>query len=799
MAIDSGAARRRRAEGKWRMFLALGRWCARRPKRVVAAWLLLLLALGGAVLGYGRVTSEAVRIPGSDSQAALDTGAGAFPGPASGSQPLVLHTAPDGPVLTDGAARAAVEHSARAIAAVPHVVAVTSPYGHAGGPAVSRDGHTAYLTLGLDVTGRDITPALTGEITDAAAPARAAGIEVTPGGDLGAAVDRPDTGHSELIGLAAAAVVLLLGFRKAAAAGLPLVTGIAGLAVSLAAIGLAGHLMDMPSSGTTIAAMIGLGVGIDYTLFSLTRFRELRGRGLDGPEAAAFATATAGKAAAFAGGAVIAALAGLALGGLPLLHALALAPAVAVLVAVAATLTLLPALLSLLTRFLGATAPAAGAPAAHLTAPASGVGADPAAHPAAPAATGPAAGAGRPVRGWERVAERVVARPWRHLLAGLALLLLLAAPATGLAFGQLDAGDKPAGSASRTAYERLSAAFGPGANGPLQVTDTLPTAPAGPQDPRVAKVSTALARTPGVASVSPAQTAPGARTVRWQVTPATAPGDPATARLVRTLRTDVLPAATADGAGTAHVGGAPAAVADLNDRLADRLPAVIGVVVAVAALLLLAAFRSPLLALKAAVLNLLSVAAAYGVLTAVFQWGWGARAIGLEGPVPVPGYVPLLMFAVLFGLSMDYEVFLLTAVRERYLDGRDARRAVVLGLASTGRIITSAALIMVSVFLAYLLSDDPVVKMFGTGLAAAVALDVTVVRGLLVPATMALLGDRGWWLPGWLDRVLPELDIEGTAHALPQPAGTGEGPYTGAARPDGPAAPHPAAGTLPAR
>lgn len=784
MAIDSGAARRRRAEGKWRMFLALGRWCARRPKRVVAAWLLLLLALGGAVLGYGRVTSEAVRIPGSDSQAALDTAAGAFPGPASGSQPLVLHTAPDGPVLTDGAARAAVEHSARAIAAVPHVVAVTSPYAHAGGPAVSRDGHTAYLTLGLDVTGRDITPALTGEITDAAAPARAAGIEVTPGGDLGAAVDRPDTGHSELIGLAAAAVVLFLGFRKAAAAGLPLVIGIAGLAVSLAATGLAGHLMDMPSSGTTIAAMIGLGVGIDYTLFSLTRFRELRGRGLDGPEAAAFATATAGKAAAFAGCAVIAALAGLALGGLPLLHALALAPAVAVLVAVAATLTLLPALLSLLTRFLGATAPAAdGAQAAGVV----------------PAAAGPAARAGRPVRGWERVAERVAARPWRHLLAGLALLLLLAAPATGLAFGQLDAGDKPAGSASRTAYERLSAAFGPGVNGPLQVTDTLPTAPAGPQDPRVAKVSTALARTPGVGSVSPAQTAPGARTVRWQVTPATAPGDPATARLVRTLRADVLPAATADGAGTAHVGGAPAAVADLNDRLADRLPAVIGVVVAVAALLLLAAFRSPLLALKAAVLNLLSVAAAYGVLTAVFQWGWGARAIGLEGPVPVPGYVPLLMFAVLFGLSMDYEVFLLTAVRERYLDGRNARRAVVLGLASTGRIITSAALIMVSVFLAYLLSDDPVVKMFGTGLAAAVALDVTVVRGLLVPATMALLGDRGWWLPGWLDRVLPELDIEGTAHTLPRPAGAGADPDTGADRPDGPAVPHPAAGTLPAR
>ncbi|KOU10480.1 MULTISPECIES: MMPL family transporter [unclassified Streptomyces] len=733
------------------MFLTMGRWCARRPRRVIGAWLLLLLVLGGAVMAYGRVTSEAVTIPGSDSQAALDTAAAAFPGPASGNQPLVLRTGPGGPVLTGDSTREAVERSARAIAEVPHVVSVTSPYERAGAAAMSRDGHTAYLTVGLDVTGRDITPELSQRITDAAGPAEAAGIEVTPGGDLAAAVDRPDTGHSELIGLAAAAVILFVGFRKAAAAGLPLVIGVTGLVASLAAVGLAGHLMDMPSSGTTIAAMIGLGVGIDYTLFCLTRFREFRGRGVPAAEAAALATATAGKASAFAGCAVIAALAGLALGGLPLLRALALAPAVAVLVAVAATLTLLPALLSLLARFLGAAREEGAAAPAGTDAP-------------EPAGTDAPAPAGR---GWQRIAERVTARPWRHLLAGLALLLLLAAPATQLSFGQLDAGDKPAGSASRTSYEQLSDAFGPGVNGPLQVTDTLAAPAAGPQDARVAKVSTALAATPGVASVSPPQLTADGRTVRWQVTPATGPGDPATARLVDTLRGDTLPAATADGAGTAHVGGAAAAVTDLNDRLADRLPAVIGTVVLVAGLLLLAAFRSPLLALKAAVLNLLSVAAAYGVLTAVFQWGWGAQLIGLEGPVPVPGYVPLLMFAVLFGLSMDYEVFLLTSVREKWLASGDSRQAVVAGLASTGRIITSAALIMVSVFLAYLLSDDPVVKMFGTGLAAAVALDVTVVRGLLVPTTMALLGDRGWWLPRRLDRILPELDIEGSAHTLP--------------------------------
>ncbi|MDH2391450.1 MMPL family transporter [Streptomyces sp. HNM0663] len=730
------------------MLLALGRTCARAPKRVIGAWLLLLLALGAAVAVLGRVTSEAVTIPGSDSQAAADA-ARRFPGPVSGPQPLVLHTGPDGARLTDDGARAAVEEAARAISAVPHVSSVSTPYGaSAAAHAVSADGRTAYLTVGLDVTGRDITAETADDIVAAAAPARAVGISVTPGGDLAAAVDKPDTGHSELIGLAAASVILLLGFRKAAAAALPLAVGVTGLAVSVAAVGLAGHLTDMPASGTTLAAMIGLGVGIDYTLFCLTRFRELRGRGQGVVEAAAAATATAGRACVFAGGAVIAALGGLALGGLPLLYALALAPGVAVLVAVAAATTLLPALLSLLGRRLGAEPP--------LTDERDGD-----------------RQAGR--RGWRRLAAHVAARPWRHLLTGVAVVLVLAAPAAQLAFGLLDGGTKPVGSAARTSYERLADAFGPGVNGALQVTDTLPTPAAGPTDARVAAVGEALAETPGVAAVGTAQLAPDGRTVRWQVTPATAPGDARTAELVDRLRADTLPGATDRGRdGTAHVGGMTATQTDLNDRLAARLPLVIGVVVLVAALLLLTAFRAPVLAAKAALMNLLSVAAAYGVLTAVFQWGWGAELIGLEGATPIPGYVPLVLFAVLFGLSMDYEVFLLTAVREHRMAHGDNRRAVVAGLAGTGRIITSAALIMISVFLAYLLSPDPVVKMFGLGLAAAVALDVTVVRGLLVPSAMVLIGERSWWLPRWLDRLLPHLDPEGGAR--PEAGGTTGGP-----------------------
>ncbi|MFG2819662.1 MMPL family transporter [Kitasatospora sp. NPDC048365] len=710
---------------------------------MVASWLLLLAAAVAAVVLFGRVTSEAVSIPGSDSQAARDITDRAFTDSASGKQPVLLHTADGTPPLTAADRTAAVRAAAAAVAAVPHVTAVTTPYDPAGAGAMSADGRTAYLSVELDVTGRDVTSEITHAVLAATAPATATGIEVTPGGFLAAAVDKGSTGRSELIGLAAALLILAVTLGSPVAAGLPLLAGVVGLGIALPVLGLVGHLMDMPEAGETIAAMIGLGVGIDYTLFGLTRFRDLRAAGVGVEDAAVRTTAGSGKSVAFAGSAVIAALAGLALGGIPLLYALALAPAVAVVVALGVNLTLLPAVLVLLGTKL---TPRRATPA-------------PDAKP----------------HGWGRVAELVAARPWPLLLAGLALLGALAAPAVDLHLGQLDAGSKPAGSMSRTAYGQMAAAFGPGSNGPLQIVDVLPTpARNGAADQRLTAVAAALGRAEGVASVSRPAVAADGVTVRWQLTPTTGPADPATTALVHRLRGDVLPAATAGTGQSVHVGGAPAAQADLNARIAQRMPLVVGFVLTVAGLLLLLAFRSPLVALKAAVMNLVSVAAAYGVLTAVFQHGWGARTIGLDGAVPIPGYVPLLMFAVLFGLSMDYEVFLLSAVRENYLHGRDNRRAVVAGLSGTGRIISSAALIMVAVFLSYLLSDDPVVKMFGIGLATAVALDATVVRGLLVPSTMVLLGDGNWWIPRWLDRLLPHIDIEGDGHEEERSADLGE-------------------------
>ncbi|GAA2746978.1 MMPL family transporter [Kitasatospora cinereorecta] len=712
------------------MFATLGRRCARSPKRVLAAWLLLLVTAVAAVLAYGAVTSETVALPGSDSQAAKDVADTAFPASASGRQPLVLHTPAQAAPLTADAQRTAVDETARAVAKVAHVTAVTGFLDPAGHSALSADGHTGYLSIDLDVPARDLTSGTTAAIVAAAAPATAAGIEVTPGGFLAAAADKQPTRYSELVGLVAALLVLLVAFRNPLAAALPLVMGVLGLGLTLPALGLIGHRMDIPSAGETVAAMIGLGVGIDYTLFCLTRFRELRAAGVPVEEAAARTTAGSGKSVAFAGTAVVAALAGLCLGGLPLLYALALCPAVAVLAAMALNLTLLPALLALLGGRLGSA---------------------------------PAPGADRP-GGWSAVARTVVAGPWRCLLPALAVLALLAVPATRLTLGQLDAGDNATTTAGRTAYDRLADAFGPGFNGPLQVVDTLPTPASGAGDQRLTGLAAELRRAEGVASVGPAELSADGRLARWQVVPTTAPADPATAALVHRLREHTLPAATAGTGQVVHLGGTPAAQADLNDRIADRMPPIVAFVLGVAALLLLLAFRSPLVALKAAVMNLLAVGAAYGILTAVFQLGHGAALIGLDGPVHIPGFVPLLMFAVLFGLSMDYEVFLLSAVRESYLRHGDTRRAVVSGLGSTGPVITSAALIMVSVFLSYLLSDDPVVKMFGIGLACAVVLDATVVRGILVPASMALLDRGNWWLPRWLDRLLPHLDIEGDGH-----------------------------------
>ncbi|WBB81226.1 MMPL family transporter [Micromonospora sp. WMMD882] len=742
-----------------RALCQVGRWCARRPCWVLTVWLLLAVALVGSVAVLGRPVDNDVALPGSDAQVARDLAES--DGSATGSTgQVVVHV--DTGRLDEPARRAALERSATAIAAVPQVTRVDGVDARAG--SLSADGRTGYLSVRLDVPPRDVDRALSVAVTDAARPARAAGIETVPGGVLAVAAERGGSHTSELLGLAVAAVVLVLAFGGLVAAAVPLVTALFTLLCALSAVGLAGHLVAVPSVAGNLATMIGLGVGIDYALFLITRYRALRAGGTPGPVALVESMTSAGAAVVFAGGTVVIALGGLAVAGVPILGTLGWTAGLVVVVAVLGAVTLLPALLAVLGPRVDrlrvrrrtvsappASDPAADAPPTALTDAGRLPTVDAGRLPTVDAGPLPGVGGGGGTvpgwsvgreTGWARQADRVTRRPWRWALLATALLAALAAPAATLTLGQLDAGDNPPGSATRTSFDLLAEGFGPGVNGPLTVVAALEPPATGDTDPRLEQLAGQARATPGVAAVGPLRLADGGRVATTSVQPGTAPSDPATAELVRALRQVSVAGAEV------HVGGATATRVDLADRVRERMPWVIGVVVGLSTVLLYVAFRAPVVAVKAAVMNLVSIGAAYGVLTAVFAWGWGVQLTGLSGPVPVESYLPVMLFALLFGLSMDYEVFLLTAVQEAWRATGDNRAAVRLGLAGTGRVITSAALIMVTVFASFVLHTDPVIKMFGLGMAVAVAVDATVVRALLVPATMALLGRANWWHPG---------------------------------------------------
>jgi putative drug exporter of the RND superfamily len=681
-----------------KILAAVGRAVAARPAWFLAAWLAVAAGLLAAVTLLGAPTDNDVTLPGSDAQTGRNLLHTHAPHADDTVGQVVLHV-DKGRLDPD-----AVQETAARILALPHVTAVTQPDPAAG--SLSADGRTGYLSVTLNVSQRAVDHPLAASVNGAAAPARAAGMQVVMGGVLAQALDTSSTETSEILGLAVAAVVLVLAFRGLVAAALPLVTAVVTLICGLSVIGLAGHVATVPAVAASLATMIGLGVGIDYALFLVTRYRELLAAGTPVNEAVAQSVDSSGTAIAFAGGTVIIALGGLYLAGVPVLATLAWCCAVVVAFAVLGATTLLPAVLTLL-----------GPRISALPVGRNRDGSSP---------------------GWAHLADLVTRRPWRYAVGTVVVLAALAAPTLDLHLGQVDASDNPAGSASRTSYELLAGAFGAGVNGPLTVVATFSHPPS---DQQLGQLAHDVAGTPGVARVSPPTVSPDHAIAYLTVVPTTSPSDATTARLVTTLR-----GTHADGV-PVHVTGVTAARADLATRISHRMPAVIGTVVGLAAILLLFAFRAPVVAVKAAVMNLVSIGAAYGALTAVFAWGWGTAATRLPGPVPVESYVPMMLFALLFGLSMDYEVFLLTAVREEWDATGDNRAAVRAGLARTGRVITSAALIMVCVFASFVLHTDPVIKMFGLGMAAAVAVDATIVRGLLVPATMALLGRVNWWTP----------------------------------------------------
>jgi putative drug exporter of the RND superfamily len=690
-----------------RVVAAVGRVCVRYRFVVIGAWVLLVLALVTGARVIGTPTDNDVSLPGTDAQLVRDLTASPETPLTSGT---VILVAPDGR-LDDATRSGVLAATAASLQGAEHVSTVKPPSVRDG--SLSADGSTGCFTVGMDVRRAELTKAMAHVVTDAARPATDAGLRVLPGGAFAQVVDGSGSTGRELFGLVLAAIVLFLALGGVVGAALPLLTSALSVVATLETVGLAGNLTSIPSVAATLALMVGLGVGIDYSLFLLSRFRTLVRSGLPVPEAVERAAGDSGTAVVVAGVTVAVALAGLSLTEVPLLRTLAWTCGIAVLFAVLAALTLLPALTSLAGRRL-----ARGGMVHNRLAGRTGSGY------------------------WARQADRVTRRPW--LAGGLALVLLalLAAPVTDLRLGQVDAGSSPESTAVRQANDAVSAAFGPGAGTPLIVLGQLPTPVTDVQDPRVGQLVAMVRAQPGVVAVGPVKPSEDGRIVTVQAIPSTSGGDPATADLVRRLRNGSVPGMTV------HVGGNTAARADLADRVTDKLPLVIGVVLLLSVTVLLLAFRAPLLALKAAVMDFISIGAAYGVLTAVFTWGWGVKWIGLSGPVPIPSYVPLMLFALLFGLSMDYEVFLLNDVRRRWRLTGDNLRSVREGLVGTGGVITAAAAIMVGVFLAFVPNDDPAIKMFGVGMAVAIAVDATVVRCLLVPATMALLGDLTWWTPG---------------------------------------------------
>jgi RND superfamily putative drug exporter len=732
------------------LLYGLSRLCVRRRLPVIGVWLVATIALAVVSHRLGDNTNDNLSLPGTGSQHATDLLRGPFPVQANGTSPIVLHARSG--KLTDSKYADAVNTAAADVAKVPNVASVVNPLTPQGASALSKDRSTGYLTIGLKVSPGALSVQDAQTIIDAAAkPARAAGLQVDTGGQLGKKVSKPSTESSEVVGIAAAMVILTFTFGTVAAMLLPIITAIFALVSTLAIIRILGHATTVPTVAPTLATMIGLGVGIDYALFIVTRhFAGLRD-GLEMDESIARATATSGGAVFFAGGTVTIALVSLAVAGIPLVTTMGFMAAIAVVVSVLAALTLLPAVLALLGPRINSLRVRRPPDEEQVR------------------------------RGlWARLARDISRQPIIAGLVALAILIPLSIPLLSLSLGQEDIAALPTSTTVRRAYDEISTSFGPGFNSPLLIAVSLgsPAQPASGSssssstgsssgdpragDPRLQTLSKDVAGTPGVAGVSPMQIDQAGTTAYFSAISKSGPATDATTALARRLRSEVIPSAEHGTNLRAYVGGSTAAYEDLASRISGKLPLQILVVIALSFVLLIIAFRTVVVPPQAAVMNLLSIGASYGVLTAIFQHGWLSGVIGLPGPVPIVSYVPLFMFAILFGLSMDYEVFLVSQIEEHVHAGEDNESAVVSGLVTSARVITAAALIMVFVFGSFLLNGDPTIKEFGVGLAVAVILDATVVRCLLVPALMILMGRTNWWMPRWLDRVVPHFSIEGT-------------------------------------
>jgi RND superfamily putative drug exporter len=704
---------------------------ARHPWRTIASWILTIAGVFALAGAAGGTFADDFSAPGSQSSRALELLDTNFPDAAKGTALVVLQ-AQDGTTLPQD--RAAVQGVLDEVGGLHHVASVTDPY-QAG--TISADGRIGYAQITLDVPERQMgKPAFT-VLSNAVSSIEGSHVRVELGGDAVFLNSEDDSSGHVGVGLLVALLVLLVVFGTLVSALLPIALSLISVGGAIGAITLLAAAMTTSVSAVPVAGLVGLGVGVDYALFVVARYRDNRRHGQDDATALASAMSSSGAAVVFAGGTVVIATSALAITGIGVLTSIGLATAIMVTFAVAAAITLLPALLSLL----GDRVDKGRLGRRH-----------------------------RPVRaaqdtGWWRFAHRVAARPWPYLIGSVAVLVALAAPAVAMQTAFPAAGDAPEETTHRQAYDLLAEGFGVGINAPLTMVVDLRDSRGVTAD-GVAALADDIGAVPGIASVGPAQTSADDDTVVFTADPTTGPADPDTSATIDRVR-DILP-------GNVYVTGITATTDDLNAQLTRTLPLFIGAVVAVAFVLLMMVFRSVAVPLKAAVMNLLSIGAAYGVLVAVFQWGWGATLLDLQGATPPTSIIVVIMFPILFGLSMDYEVFLLSRIREEYVDTGDNTESVARGLAGTGRVVTSAALIMIAVFLSFVSSPVPSLKMLGLGLATAILVDATLVRMVLVPATMALLGKANWWLPGWLDRVVPRLAVEDAEESAPTgPPATG--------------------------
>ncbi len=702
-------------------------WITGHRKTVVFGWVVALIVIGFAAGSAGDDFSEEFKLPSSDSQEAFELLENKFPA-QSGDTAQIVFKADGG--AESPAVKRQMESLFKEAEGLKHVSEVASPYESGGAGAVSDDGKIAYATVQFDVASNKLVDGEAKKLVEMTEEANGDVVQVEIGGNpIEEVRGEEEQDASFAIGLLAAIVVLLITFGSVVAMGVPILTALFALGVGLSFVTLGTHVFDTAEFAPVLAAMIGLGVGVDYALFIVTRFRNALQLGLEPREAAILAVDTAGRAVLFAGITVIIALMGMFLLGISFLYGVAVAAAVAVLFTMIAALTLLPALLAWVGHRID-----------KLRIP----------------GYGRKAGVDDGSGWWVRWSKRIQRHPVHWALLSGIVLIALCIPTLSLRLGTNDAGTDPAGSTTKEAYDLLAEGFGPGFNGPFAMVAELPSKG---DDQALEQLKTTLEGEDGVAAVTDVTLNPDENTGVFQVYPTTSPQSAATTDLLDHIRGSVIPQIEDETGTTIHVGGINAIFEDFGNAISEKLPLFIGVVVLLSALLLMIVFRSILVPLKAVVMNLLSIGAAFGLIVAVFQWGWGASLIGVDGTGPIISFFPIFLFAIVFGLSMDYEVFLMSRIHEEWEHTHDATRAVTQGLALTGRVITAAAAIMVTVFASFMLGDDRIIKLFGLGLAAAVFIDAVIIRSVLVPAIMQILGRRAWWFPTWLDW-LPKMHVE---------------------------------------